>query len=115
MRPCPLPRHQRASSKDCSLYLAIEVTLWYTAPSHRTNWLRASHVIDALGRDTSAQNTPQDTAVSEARNMGNASSHLYAGAAPPPAADARVILQHDLPKVIYVKRLANGKFIKSYQ
>eukprot|EP00903_Cladosiphon_okamuranus_P008555 g8210.t1 len=47
--------------------------------------------------------------------MGNASSHSYAGAAPPPAADARVILQHDLPKVIYVKRLANGKFIKSYQ
>lgn len=47
--------------------------------------------------------------------MGNASSHSYAGAAPPPAADARVILQHDLPKVIYVKTLANGKFIKSYQ
>ncbi|CAN0525687.1 unnamed protein product, partial [Ectocarpus sp. 12 AP-2014] len=47
--------------------------------------------------------------------MGNASSHAYYGAAPPPAADARVILQHDLPKVIYIKRLANGKFIKSYQ
>lgn len=47
--------------------------------------------------------------------MGSASSHTYAGAAAPPAADARVILQHDLPKVIYVKKLANGKFIKSYQ
>ena len=46
--------------------------------------------------------------------MGNASSHTYAGGAPP-SADARVILQHDLPKVIYVKKLANGKFIKSYQ
>lgn len=59
---------------------------------------------------------PKDTAVSEnPAIMGNASSHSYAGAAPPPAADARVILQHDLPKVIYIKRLANGKFIKSYQ
>lgn len=47
--------------------------------------------------------------------MGNASSHTYTGAAPPPAADARVILQHDLPKVIFVRQLANGKFIKSYQ
>lgn len=47
--------------------------------------------------------------------MGNASSHTYASAAPPPTADARVILQHDLPKAIYVKKLANGKFIKSYQ
>lgn len=47
--------------------------------------------------------------------MGNASSHTYAGGAPPSAVDARVILQHDLPKVIYVQKLGNGKFIKSYQ
>lgn len=47
--------------------------------------------------------------------MGNASSLAYAGAAPPPAADARVILQNDLPKVIYIEQLANGKFIKSYK
>ncbi|CAM9769040.1 unnamed protein product, partial [Choristocarpus tenellus] len=47
--------------------------------------------------------------------MGNASSHTYNAGATPHAVDARVILQHDLPKFIYVDQLANGKFIKSYK
>ncbi|CAN0147967.1 unnamed protein product, partial [Discosporangium mesarthrocarpum] len=47
--------------------------------------------------------------------MGNASSHTYNAGIAPPAVDARVLLQHDLPKFIYVNQLANGKFIKSYK
>ena len=42
-------------------------------------------------------------------------SHMHDGGAPPSAANARVILLHDLPKVIYGKKLADGKYIKSYQ
>jgi hypothetical protein len=47
--------------------------------------------------------------------MGNAAAHCFPSNAAQQAADPRERLQEDLPKLVLVERLSNGKFIKSYR
>jgi hypothetical protein len=47
--------------------------------------------------------------------MGNAAAHGFPSNAAQQAGDPRERLQEDLPKLVLVERLSNGKFIKSYR
>ena len=47
--------------------------------------------------------------------MGNASAHARSIPISQQSGDLRERLQEDLPKFIYIERLSNGKFLKSYR